>query len=47
MKCKLCGKEVDTPIEFDDDEFDIYCPDCGMKQVKAELLKIYPLGEKK
>ncbi len=38
LKCKNCGKEVESSIEFDIDNFDIYCPDCGRKQIRFGLL---------
>ena len=42
LKCKSCGKEVESSIEFDDTNFDIYCPECGKKQVNIEIQELYP-----
>ena len=41
LKCKSCGKEIISTIEFDENNFDVYCPECGMKMAKKELIKIY------
>lgn len=42
LKCKSCGKQVESSIEFDTTNFDVYCPDCGMKQARLEILKLHP-----
>ena len=46
MKCKSCGKEITSPIEFDMNNFDVYCPDCGKKQVNLKILELYPNKKK-
>jgi len=40
--CKDCGKKIESSIEFDIDNFDVYCPDCGKRHTEIELDKIYP-----
>ena len=43
MKCIDCGKVVDSDIDFDTDNFKIYCPDCVIKNnvIVKEIDKIY------
>lgn len=42
MKCKSCNKEINSPIEFDMNNFEVYCPDCGKKLVGLKILELYP-----
>ena len=42
LKCKSCGKEIESSIEFDTVNFDVYCPDCGKEQVGIEIQELYP-----
>jgi len=45
LKCKSCGKEIISTIEFEESNFDIYCPECGMKMAKEQLIEIYGKDE--
>lgn len=42
IKCMICGKELNCPIEFEEGNFDVYCPDCVKKQIDLEIMKLYP-----
>jgi len=42
LKCNSCGKEIPSQIEFDPANFIVYCPECGMKQARLEILKLHP-----
>ena len=41
LKCALCGKVVNAPIEFDNENFTIYCPECGKVATDLEIKRIY------